>query len=194
MKGITLEGLLKDGKVSREEPLLKKFFSSHRKYSFATEFITQFTKQSANPKEFKPQRYSISLSYGTGLKERKLWHDSRYSFVLRYKRFLRGRKTIATISFEDHEYSNDALLVKQIQGVENQKRYLQPIKWERMLLNLVINWGRQNGYKSIKVLPSKMSTWNSIRNTDHGKMLYDVTAKRCGFKMDEYGYFSKDLN
>lgn len=72
MKNINLEGLLEDGKTSRDESSLKKFFSSHSGYSFATEFITQFLKESADPKGFKPKRYSVSLSYGTGSKERKL--------------------------------------------------------------------------------------------------------------------------
>lgn len=179
-----LETLLEEH--TPKEPLEE--FCSQRSYDLAPRFIAKFIKQSANPRKFKPEIYSLRTNYGIGHQGLNIFHDAPYSFTLRAKGGL-GNKSIATISFEPS--NKDAVLVKQIQGKRGEAKYLAPIKWERMLLNLVTNWAKQNGYKTIKVQPASKNRSDTVRR--RGKMVYDITAKRCGFKMDEQGYYSKDL-
>lgn len=92
-------------------------------------------------------------------------------------------KNVAKISFQENDCE---IFVQQIQGVKGMGEYLKPIKWPRLLLDLTIALAKvsyPNEEKIIKVQAAKNNGWLYVKeNLDHYRLIYDVTAKRCGIK------------
>ncbi len=61
---------------------------------------------------------------------------------------------------------------------------LRPFKWERMLLRVVVDWARVNGFREARVLIAEKNPWHDNDKYDVFRMHYDVTAKRSGFKFN----------
>lgn len=119
--------------------------------------------------------------YGTIYRD--IYVDATYNLAL-----LKGEKPICSIGFKARRTTIPTILVKQIQGVKNRGGELYPFRWEKMLLQILIDWAKQNGFERIDVIRAKHSTWHSKYNEERNErmyMKYDVTAKRMGFKFDE---------
>ncbi len=114
-----------------------------------------------------------------------IYTDAAYNFAL-----VRGKEPICGIAFEAGETTAPAsIFVKQIQGVPGKQGELRPFRWEKMLLQILINWAKQNGFERIDVVRAKNSGWWSSFRCDRNKRLYmkyDVTAKRMGFKPGKF--------
>lgn len=195
---------------------LDKYFSStENEYPLGKEILQAFLKQSATPEMLEDRTYIFITDFGISYSRRFGFvrcYDSSYTFVLaisekselkespflellkkyliRKKRFTTEYTPLASISFN---FEDDTVLVKQIQGVKGRQKELSPLKWERMLLTLTCYWAKQYGYKRIKVRSAENNRWDKISDTGHGKLIYDVTAKRCGFKKEVLGDFIKNL-
>lgn len=124
--------------------------------------------------------YHITRDYGGGYNTRfttpQLYYDAPYSFILCQKQ----DQPLAIIAFKPER---KAINIVQLQGVRGQQKKLQPIKWERMLLTLTYEWAQQHQIHEVRVTPYEQNEWELVR--DNGKIRYDVTAKRTGFKYDE---------
>ena len=157
------------------EDALEQFQKREKLSEQETKDLTdKFKKEDA---EINHADYTIKMDCQLGYSRTfgHIYHDAPYSFVLCYQ--LRG---IATIAFGAQE---GGILVSQIQGARGEKDILKKIKWERMLLALVCKWAKENEIPEARILPHHKNKWNTVK--EFGKMTYDVTAKRCGFKYDE---------
>lgn len=135
--------------------------------------------------EIKFSEYDICLFYkenGSGWDERlKIFFDAVYNFVLR-----KNKESICSIGFNMGKINS--ILVKQIQGVREKQGELRPFRWEKMMLQIVIDWARENNIKRIDVIRSEDSKWYRGHNEERCKrmyMKYDVTARRMRFKFDK---------
>lgn len=128
--------------------------------------------------------YCIVMSRGLGYEYglSKIYRDADFGFILCKKKRL-WLKFLATIMFDVDPKSND-ILVKQIQGVRKRHTDLKCVKWERMLLRLVIDWAASQSFNKIEVIQSKNSSWYLDRRKEAMYLHYDVTAKRLGMKFD----------
>ena len=101
---------------------------------------------------------------------------------------------LACIGFDA---DGDKIIVRQIQGNPGKGETLCLFKWERMLLTILTDWARQNGFNQIRVIPAKNSNWFRDCESERAKrmfMHYDVTARRSGFSFDqESGQYFKAL-
>lgn len=155
-----------------------------------TPYVEKFKRQELA----KNDRYLICLAngYGSYSLTRKIYFDGFYAFIL-----FRAENTdvnviydkaIACIGFEQ---VGKTIKVVQIQGVSGKKRWLSKIRWEKMLLSILIDWAKANRYKRVEVIRAEESVWyprewqkNRYSNRLRKSMFlrYDVTARRMGFK------------
>jgi hypothetical protein len=88
------------------------------------------------------------------------------------------------------------VLVAQIQAQKGLTKKglleLKRLKWERTLLQMVVDWARGAGLPRVLVVPSANNYWltdshcQQIKNELKERLFlrYDVTARRCGFKQE----------
>jgi|SRR3989339_1294692 len=143
----------------------KTFFEPFRKQSHRDADLTQFDLDCDS---------GVGRSQRMELQARGRWYDAPYSFVLRYE-----WNPVATLSFKAQE---GAILISQIQGIKSSQEALRPLKWARSLIEVACLWAKQNGIEEVRVLPHYRCQSPTAR--EHGKMNYDVPAKRNGFKLD----------
>lgn len=145
----------------------------------STEFLSGFVKTSAQDVNLK--HYSIERDFGKGISRRFYgrFYESHYNFVLCY-----DGEAAASISFGAIGWSM-GILVAQIQGVKNKKEILSPLKWERALLNLVVEWAEENDIPEVQVVRSRNQLYWSMREDERWRLRYDITARRSGFFYDE---------
>lgn len=91
-----------------------------------------------------------------------------------------------------------ACWVLQIQGVPDKGQYLQRLRWEKMLLAVVIDWSRANGMRFVHVARAAVNRWyKTSRLGEEGQkrlhLRYDVTAERMGFQPSKF-QCTLDLN
>jgi hypothetical protein len=85
--------------------------------------------------------------------------------------------------------SSDDIIINQIRGPfkEDAKKIhktFSNFRWEKLLVEIFIEWARQAGLQKIFMLPSALNPWAVIKNNIHGSsfLRFDVTAKRLGFR------------
>ncbi len=91
---------------------------------------------------------------------------------------------------DDSQMQGDDLIINQIQG--RTKTYVKEVReetfsqfrWEKLLVEIFINWARQSGLNRLFLLPSVYNKWDTIRTNRNNTayLRYDVTAKRLGFR------------
>lgn len=119
--------------------------------------------------------------YGPG-KLHAIFVDAVYSLVL-----FKGTNPVCNIGFNLGE-DNSSILVKQIQGIQGKHKELSSLRWEKILLQIVVDWARRNNLKKVSVIRSVDSDWHNSSNKERCERMYikyDVTARRMGFKFDE---------
>lgn len=114
------------------------------------------------------------------------YRDGAYNFLLhRVTRVNATRKTrrrqIACIGFDINTEIN-CVVVKQIQGVKGEQTALWPLRWEKMLLQIVVDWARGNGFAAVKI-----EFYETRRREEEMYLRYKITAERLGFKLDADG-------
>lgn len=154
-----------------------------------SDYLKKFLKNNVKEKiEF--EKYLIYLFYkegGSGYgdieNKRIIYFDTHYNFVL-----LHDREPICSIGFNRRFIERSTIFVKQIQGVRGKQKELSPFRWEKMLLQILIDWARKNRFKRINVIRSVDHEYYSAYDEEKNRrmhMKYDVTARRMGFKYDE---------
>ncbi|OGF27600.1 hypothetical protein A2303_02945 [Candidatus Falkowbacteria bacterium RIFOXYB2_FULL_47_14] len=105
-----------------------------------------------------------------------IWWDCPYGIRLNFL-----WQTIACLGFTVKD--EKTLRIEQLQGVLGKREYLKGLRWERMLIRLLIKVAPGLGYEKIYVQPGKNNRWvgNDLKTF---KLRYDVSAKREGFKYD----------
>lgn len=166
-------------------------------------YLSRFLKPT-NTQEIDPGRYRIFLTNGKRywrhrrdligkykhLNRDIIYRDADYSFILTKVMTKRTGEIfwlgpLACVAFDSE---GDSLIVRQIQGAPGAKKHLKPFRWEKMLLQIVVDWARENKFMAVEVIRAEDSGWWRKDNEKRRRILhmkYDVTPKRCGFKFDE---------
>lgn len=124
------------------------------------------------------------------------YYDADFNFCMTYH----GR-LVASLGF-DAEYRR--MYITQIQGHQGAGEILKPFKWERALAAYAVRFAENNNIPEVAIQPASKNSWqirNEVRmlNGDNHdpslesrlKMLYDITAERSGFKLDNHGDYVK---
>lgn len=118
------------------------------------------------------------------------YFDTPFNFCLAYEGNL-----IASVGFTPE---TGRIYIQQIQGIKGNHERLSPFKWERALIDYATQWAQTNGINQVSITSVKNNKWAhrvGHLTQEQGKMLYDVTAKRCGFKQgadkDYHIYFEQ---
>lgn len=169
-----------------------------RKQTSISQPIEQASVQQEQVRELPSEelaKYALKLDvqlngshYGKDFRNK--YFDTPFNFCLTYE-----GKLIASVGFVPDE---GRVFVEQIQGIRGNHERLSPFKWERALVNYVAEWAQKYGIKQVSVTSVDNNKWahkHGHLEVEQGRMLYDVTAKRSGFKRgndgDYHRYFGK---
>lgn len=126
----------------------------------------------------------------------EIYWETQFGFVL-FVREVSGNIPIAAIGFEK---KTTHLFVRQLQGVKGMKKFLRPLHWEKLLYRIVVQFGRELGFKEIRVCPAEKSDYHPFGNSECARnltysecadravrlhLIYNVVPKKCGFKWDK---------
>ncbi len=157
------------------------YFVLGKEKNISEDFLREFKKSSSQ--ELCLEGYSLKKNArvfrNAFLKEkgRRIYRDAPYQFILK-----KDKKFISNIGFIPFR---KFILIQQIQGVYKSKKALAPIKWSKMLVRIVTNWAEEFGIENVCILPSSRNRWDRVNGqTERRKLIYDVTAKREGFRYD----------
>lgn len=166
--------------------LFQKSNQGRRSDIALSKYFKEFSKENQKKEEWL-STCSIYLyyhenarGYGCG-RFSKIYVDAVYSFVL-----FKVEDSVCNIGFNVEE--DNTILVKQIQGVRGMQEELSLFRWEKMLLQIVIDWARENGFEKVSVIRAEDSEWYRKEDKERCNRMYlkyDVTARRMGFKYDE---------
>ena len=164
----------------------KAFLRGHRYSCDLEKYLTDFSKTDdlVYSEEFLVKQLRRDFGVGWLSNDQDEWSffaDAPYFFAL-----MHGQVMLAGIGFK---ILGKSIFVVQIQAARSSKKsLLDPFRWERMLLRLLIDWAKENGFSQVLIQPADQNEY-FINGTDNDrnkrlKMRYDVTARRSGFKLD----------
>lgn len=179
---------------------LMRFIKGAEDVDFGARVLPAFMKKGLEMDAAALASYIITLDtpgvigYGPGF-DTGAYYEARYVFCLRHchSEGEEGRM-IATLGF-------DAVpggpIVKRVQGVKGCRGELDGIKWERALLKSFVAWAATLGLETVfmtsaRGLLENRGPWlpaGTELDYNHLRLIYDVTAERCGFRMGENGIF-----
>ncbi|HLC98095.1 MAG TPA: hypothetical protein VJC21_04915 [Candidatus Nanoarchaeia archaeon] len=162
---------------------------------FGVDYLRNFVKQDAAISDAELGSYALELDirspdshYGRHFKNR--YFDAQFNFCLTY-----DSQNIACVGFDVVE---GRMFIRQIQGERERKNQLKPVKWERALVQYAVKWAERYAVPEVAILSVDNNKWAAVNrglNRTQGKMLYDVTARRCGFsERDPDGNYVKRLD
>lgn len=162
-----------------EPRLIRDYFEE----TAATPDIEDYYKKSKllpfNDKFKVFRRWGEQGSFSHGPTDTESWMDAPYQFVL-----TNGDRFLSHVGFGVYD---GGILVTQNQGTKKSGDFLCDLHWAKYQLKVVENFARNASIPEVSVLPHKRNRWGFILNNVHGTahLIYDVTAKRAGYKYDE---------
>lgn len=93
-------------------------------------------------------------------------------------------KSLAVVAFNIS--GPKSIVVRQIQGSRGEEKQLRLFQWERMLLQIVVDWARRSGLKEVEVIQAQEQPYYNERRAQQFYIRYDVTARRSGFKFSPF--------
>ncbi len=136
------------------------------------EILLRYKRNDLDPALFRIARGQ------SGVKTWNIWNDADLGFVLLYE-----ETPVCSIWF-DILRSDRGIFIWQIQGVLGKKDILAGLRWERMLLRLMIEWGRQQGAREVRVIRAERQKYwqNGDEKRRNGfYLLYNVSPRREKF-------------
>ena len=175
------------------DELLESFVPGCIEPRFGATFLATYHKQSAELDEAEWQRYALDADIrlnGSNFGQRfpAKYFDTTFNFCLTHDGNL-----IASLGFD---VDDQVMNVWQIQGVKGAQGWLRPLKWERGLLQYAVAWGRAAELAAVAVPSVNQVSWatqHAHLDPRRGKLLYDVTARRCGFSLGDDDYYTLAL-
>lgn len=185
-------------------------------------YVEKFRKKSANDRAVIPKlmlcliNWDLKLPLEDGRRATQAWWinkapnvgDTKIHLILFFNkdsndsRF--SRVGVATIGFR---IQKNSVYVEQIQGLNYDceddgcepevEAIFDSLRWEKMMVAILIDFARENGFKKIGILASEYNRWNTGTVPGRDKLLkmrYDTTAKRMGLKKMEGRYWVKGLS
>ena len=160
--------------------------------SFTELVIPRFLRSNLDENEIN--KYTLNYETGRNLEyiweyaHYPIWPEGKLAFILKHE-----RTPIAVLTFD--RPSLDKIKIKQIQGIENKIQLLSPIRWQRALVYYTTDlWAPKNNIKEAEIVSAENNRYPVVNTTNHGKMLYNVTAKRSGFKKSIDGNYHRFIN
>ncbi len=176
-----------------EDRLLFTFEPGCLEPDFGKTTLTTFGKQGRELEPTTWARYTMEAdlklngsNYGQRFKSK--YFDATFNFCLAFD----GR-LVATLGFEVDE---EAIIIWQIQGMKGEGKRLEPIKWSQALVRYCVNWARGAGVGELFIVGVGHNAWAAKHghlDPARGKLIYDVTAKRCGFRPTTDGHYRLTL-
>lgn len=116
------------------------------------------------------------------------YFDASYNFCLTHQGQL-----VASLGFE---CDDDELVIWQLQGKKGAAAALAPLKWQRALVEHATAWAAAQGFARVSMASVDNVAWAQQHGhlaREQGRMIYDVTARRCGFVRGPEGYWIRQL-
>ncbi len=121
----------------------------------------------------KNHSYSYRVCFG----KNAIFGDVPYQLVL-----YDNAGFCANLGFESYS-SGGGMLISQMQGVPSRRALLAKLSWPRLLLSIAEQWAYSMDIPEISVLPISRNSWADVVSNKFGsKLIYDVTARRNGYK------------
>jgi len=172
-----------------------RFFPLYSDAEFGQRYLSKMAKEGRGISNDEFGRYALEYDLDLGgvgpnsFKTKDIWFDGLYSFNLTYNGNL-----AAFLSFVP---TKGGIRIIQIQGVKQGKdeNKLKNLKWERALIAYACDWARGWEMEKVEILPSEKNRWvmNNYVSLEPMRMIYDVSAKRSGFKKNGEGIWEKIL-
>mgnify|MGYP001613400062 CR=1 FL=1 len=124
--------------------------------------------------------------------------DGRYGFAFSYTKSTRGSAFLGfdfgkgrggeleadypLVPWSDIGPKDPIILQLQTSGDIEALGYFNSIRWEKILTNYAVWWSIQNGFRKAFLVPASMNPYQEVSASDWGKIRYNGTAKKCGFK------------
>ncbi len=182
MKTETLvEGLRKIGKCRKAGIDLRPYLERFSKSSCPTRFSYLLFSERRGEDGHYSKKFKLCYPLGS------VYYDASYGFVLAARMFSVFKFPVAVIGF-GADTNNSTVIIKQIQGVRGAADFLAGIRWEKLLVSVVVDWARLHGAKKVEIIRAQDNFWYNCGDGERMHRMrfhYDVTAKRCGFRLDE---------
>lgn len=141
--------------------------------------------------------YRLFLTSGRGYAwDFSIFSDCDFTVILAMKD-KDGHHPLACIGFDVSRLWN-TMTVGQIQGLASPRangrhekrtaRYLLPIRWEQMLLSLLRDYARDEGFRKIRVIPACKQTYFCEAREVQFLRRYEATPALLGFSRARSGY------
>lgn len=134
--------------------------------------LTNFLKDGESGRGYSVRSAEEGLGWVQGI-----YWDAPCGIVL-----LKRGRPIACIGFSR---ADSGLFVKQIQGLKGCQDALSHLRWERLLLAVVIEYARSEGCQEVRVQSAEQNHWYSETYAERFRMRYNTTARRSGLQWDE---------
>jgi hypothetical protein len=113
-------------------------------------------------------------------------YDGMFSFCLAY-----DDELIASLGFN---LRSGKIKIIQIQGRRGNKKRLKNLKWTHALVDYCCKWAFENNVPIIEITSADDHRW--VNTPGHlkynqAKLLYDATAKKCGFSRNDFRNYFK---
>jgi hypothetical protein len=166
---------------------LRLFYEGHTDHEFSANHLKKFIKKDSTTQHMSLDKYNMMYGHNDNNRFYQ-YFESQYNFCMAYK-----RKEIASLGFDAEE---GRIFVDQIQGVRGCGHYLMDIKWSHAQLSYLMENAASLGVPMITVVSVENNRWAQLCHLDYegGMFIYNVTAKRLGFKKDREGNYTKLLN
>lgn len=182
--------------------------SAHDKIALRVDYHPQHRHYVYNPNSsfYLDGTHSIALGVVPEDQENSFWF-SLLSFCCGKDELPSIYKTRLDVGDIISSFSLPFPLITQIQGLKigtgcpdyqnyiKARDLLSHYRWEHALVELVIDWAITEQIGAVYLLPSKNNVWQ--HRVHHNKealyLRYDVTAKRCGFQLQDNGLYGINL-
>lgn len=180
------------GKLKKRRSALRPFLTiSWYDKPDLSQYLQAFSKSPKTSSELKQKGVRLRVSSGYSIDQLSPgpYRDAAYTIALYINSLTeevpKESDYLACIGFD---VDRDKVIVRQIQGNSGKRETLCLFKWERMLLAILTDLTKQNGFSQIRVIQAKDSGWFRDKDKERAErmfMRYDVTARRSGFSFDQ---------
>ncbi len=158
---------------------------------FGSRTLARFSRGDATA---DPSRYALAhdlklngTHFGRRFPER--YFDATFNVCLTC-----DEQLVASLGFD---YDRPAITVWQLQGRQGAGELLRPFAWPRALVAYAVGWARAAGLAEVQIASIEHVGW--ARGPGHldperGRLLYDATARRSGFRRGTDGYWHLPLD
>lgn len=142
-----------------------------------------------------PTSYKIAIVRGSGRSHdfSDVYRDTEFTLILYDGEILSGScisRSIACIGFDvvkpHKKRAKPIIFIRQIQGVYGKKQELAAFRWEKMLVQIIVDWARVNGFSEARIqLAEHNRYYDQVGSRDSLRLRYNITARRSGFRLNE---------